>query len=32
MCWATPRLVEVTDPVEAAAIQAYWRPRVAVSA
>jgi len=32
MCWATPRLVEVTDSVEAAAIQAYWRPQVAVSA
>jgi hypothetical protein len=26
MCWAAPRLVEVLDPAERAAIQAYWRP------
>src|SRR5262245_4033117 len=26
MCWATPSLVEVTDPIELAAIEAYWRP------
>jgi hypothetical protein len=29
MCWATPRLVEVLDPAERAAIQAYWRPKIA---
>jgi hypothetical protein len=28
MCWATPRLVEVPDPAERAAIQAYWRPKI----
>jgi hypothetical protein len=32
MCWATPRLVEVTDPVEKAAIQAYWRPKCVAKA
>jgi hypothetical protein len=31
MCWATPILIEVTDPAERAAIQAYWRPRLDVS-
>jgi hypothetical protein len=29
MCWAAPRLVEVTSPPERAAIQAYWRPKIA---
>jgi len=29
MCWATPRLIEVLDPAETAAIQAYWRPKIA---
>jgi hypothetical protein len=29
MCWATPRLVEVIDPAERTAIQAYWRPKIA---
>jgi len=28
MCWATPSLVEATDPVVRAAIQALWKPRV----
>jgi hypothetical protein len=28
MCWSTPRLVEVLDPAERAAIQAYWRPKI----
>jgi hypothetical protein len=28
MCWATPKLVEVLDPAERAAIQAYWRPKI----
>src|SRR5262245_17528281 len=26
MCWATPRVIEVTDPAEKAVIQAFWRP------
>jgi hypothetical protein len=29
MCWATPKLIEVLDPVERAAIQALWRPKIA---
>jgi hypothetical protein len=32
MCWAAPRLVEVLDPTERAAIQAYWRPKTALAA
>jgi hypothetical protein len=32
MCWATPRLIEVIDPIERAAIQAFWRPKIAVAA
>jgi hypothetical protein len=28
MCWATPKLVEVLDPAERAAIRAYWRPKI----
>jgi len=28
MCWAAPRLIEVLDPAERAAIQAYWRPKI----
>jgi hypothetical protein len=31
MCWSTPRLVEVLDPAERAAIQAYWRPKIALA-
>jgi hypothetical protein len=31
MCWATPKLVEVLDPAERAAIQAYWRPKIALA-
>jgi hypothetical protein len=32
MCWATPKLVEVLDPAERAAIQTYWRPKIALAA
>jgi hypothetical protein len=28
MCWATPRVIEVIDPVEKAVIQAFWRPEI----
>jgi hypothetical protein len=31
MCWAAPRLIEVLDPAERAAIQAYWRPKIALA-
>jgi hypothetical protein len=31
MCWSTPRLVEMLDPAERAAIQAYWRPKIALA-
>jgi hypothetical protein len=29
MCWATPNLTDVIDPAERAAIQCYWRPKLA---
>jgi hypothetical protein len=32
MCWAIPRLIEVLDPAERAAIQNLWRPKIATSA
>ena len=32
MCWAAPRLTEVLDPAERAAIHAYWRPKTALAA
>src|SRR5215831_11338516 len=31
MCWATPRVIEVTDPAEKAVIQAFWRPKIALA-
>ena len=31
MCWATPRVIEVIDPAEKAAIQAFWRPEFPVA-
>jgi hypothetical protein len=31
MCWATPKLTEVLDPAERAAVQAYWRPKIALA-
>jgi hypothetical protein len=31
MCWATPRVIEVTDPAEKAVIQAFWRPELPVA-
>src|SRR6266511_5607645 len=32
MCWAAPRLIEVLDPAERAAIHAYWRPKTTLAA
>lgn len=28
MCWATPRVIEVIDPAERAAIQVLWKPKI----
>jgi hypothetical protein len=28
LCWASPRLVEVLDPAERTAIQAFWKPKI----
>src|SRR5262249_58543657 len=31
MCWVTPRVIDVVDEAEKAAIQAFWRPEFPVA-